>query len=182
MEPIDVYDAIALTVHANYGRIDGRTAIQKLVYLSSRKLPNLDVGEYRHHYYGPFSRKVAAALAELAASSFMSESPLPGPYGGYSYALTDNGKSFAEKAEKKHGDAFGTISKIVTECRTHCDLRVMPLSYAAKAHYIMALDEGQKYTAEQVREAGKDFDWEISDEDVKEGINLLVKMNLVSQS
>jgi len=50
---MDVYDTIYSILDANDGKIRGRTALQKIVYLSSRKIPELDVPPYAAHYYGP---------------------------------------------------------------------------------------------------------------------------------
>lgn len=179
--PVDVYDTIALTANAGGGKAGGRTAIQKLIYLASQGLPALDVGEYRHNYFGPFSRKVAVAMAEMSATTFVREWPLPGPEGAIGYYLTHNGRSLAKKAQEAHAGEAAAISGLVAACRRSCGLRVMPLSYAARAHYAMDLGGRHVPTAGQVAEAGEGFDWDISARDARDGIAVLAGLGLVSR-
>ena len=42
-------------------------------------------------------------------------------------------------------------------------LRPAPLSYAAKCHYVLGGDGGEKHAVQDVREAGKDLRWDISE-------------------
>ena len=51
---VDIYDVISMTIHTNGGVIEGRTAIQKLIYFETLKIPSLSPCIYHHHFYGPF--------------------------------------------------------------------------------------------------------------------------------
>lgn len=180
----DVYDAIALTLHANDDGLSNRTTLQKLIYfetqLKSKPLKNI---QYRNHFYGPFSYQVASALDEMVAFSYLSER-VSSKYNhdSYHYELTESGMKYACHAETKFHDQFETISDVVKICKEHCSLQATPLSYSAKAHYILANGGKDKYTIEDVRETAKKFEWKISADDVKNGLELLGKLNLAKRA
>ena len=185
MAALDVYDVIAMTIHANNGEMSNRTTIQKLLYFHTIKLQNFEAVPYKHHFYGPFNREVASGLEEMTAFSYLDEKMLPGYYESYHYTLTDSGKKYAEKTKAKFNDDFNLIFKTVKICKDYCDLKSTPLSYAAKAYYILtSTEEGRqgKYKAEDVREVGINFDWDISEEDILTGVELLEKLDLVTVS
>ena len=182
---MNVYDVIALTIHSNGGVMSSRTAMQKLVYFNSILIPNIEIKPYRHYFYGPFSREVESALQEMSAFSYLNEIRHSGFYEGYTYELTSKGKQYAEKIVASNPDEFKKIEEIVTKCRNFCDLKANPISYAAKAHYILVNTEkgrSGQYTSDDVSRVATNFDWDISQEDVEKGVSLLQKLNLVSVS
>src|SRR5207249_5408194 len=133
---------IVAIIQANNGTIDGRTAIQKLAYFSKIKIPSLDVGVFRHYFYGPFSREVALGLEDMTGFSFLEERVLPGyQYEGYSYSLTKDSKKIADGVTKHYQKESKKIAEIVNTCNEFCQLKAKTLSYAAKAYYILANTE-----------------------------------------
>jgi len=181
---MDVYDAISLTIHSNENIIEGRTAIQKLLYFQTVKIPTFSI-PYRHYFYGPFSRDVASALEDLSAFSYVNEIVHSGLYDSYSYELTKKGNKYAETKTKQFPKEYEKILEIIKICKEFCDLKSAPLSYAAKSYYILtSTEEGRKgkYTNEDVRNIGKNFDWNIAEDDIETGISLLQKLNLVNVS
>ena len=182
---MDVYDSIALTIEANDGKIRGRTAIQKLIYFHTVKIPNLDICSYRHYFYGPFSREVASALEDMSAFSYLNEIAFSGLYDSYSYELTTRGKEYANKGKNSFTKEYEAISDTVKTCQEFCELKSEPLSCAAKAYYILThTKDGMegKYTNEDVTKVAKNFDWDISNENIDKGISLLQKLSLVQVS
>lgn len=181
---LDVYDAISLTIHANGNKIGGRTAIQKLIYFHSVKISKLEIVPYMPHFYGPFNREVESALEEMSAFSYLDEKKIISDrYIKYNYTLTEQGIQYAESVKKMNNE-FKTIKKTVDVCKEHCDLRPAPLSYAAKSYYVLNSRKKTRtnnaYTIRDMQDAGKDFDWDISKEDMQTGIELLRKLELVS--
>jgi len=70
--------------------IEGRTRLQKMIYFS--KYLGWDVGEYKLHYYGPFSFSLADTVKTAKNNKIINEdSPKIGPY---SYTLTEPGNRF----------------------------------------------------------------------------------------
>ncbi len=182
-DSLDVYDTIAITIASNDGEIVGRTAIQKLVYFNTLKIPSIIISSYYHHFYGPYNHEVASALEEMVAFSYLEEKPFLGYTNvGYSYVLTNQGTTIANTIKKKFPTEFETISKTVQICNEFCSLKSAPLSYAAKAYYILRNTKGRKqgkYGAVDVERVAQNFDWEILKEDAQTGIELLEKLGLV---
>ncbi|MDH5463945.1 MAG: hypothetical protein OEW49_06515 [Nitrosopumilus sp.] len=180
---LDVFDAIALTIHANNDEIISKTTVQKLIYFHTVTIPNLDISNYTHHFYGPFNREVSTALEDMSEFSYIDQNIISGYYETYNYKLTENGIKYAETAQQKYPDEFNIITKTLQICKEYCELKPTPLSYAAKAHYILANSSDKlqdKYSAEDVKTIAKDFDWNISEDDALTGLKLLQNLDLVS--
>jgi len=151
---LDVFDAIALTIHANGDEITSKTSIQKLIYFHSVTIKDLDISDYTHYLYGPFNRQVSIALEDMSEFSYIEQNMVSGYYETYSYKLTENGIRYAENATKKYPGEFKTMSDTIQICKEYCKLKPSLLSYAAKAHYILSnskdrLDE--KFTPDDVK-------------------------------
>lgn len=177
---LDVYDVIALTLHANDDKLSNRTSLQKLTYFETLGLGPLKGITYRNNFYGPFSYRVASALDDLVAFSYLSERVSSVyDFESYHYELTKSGKKYAGDAKVKFADQFKIIYGIVVTCKNHCSLQASPLSYSAKAHYLLVNGGNDQYTIKDVRYIAEGFEWEISEDDAKKGIDLLEKLNLV---
>lgn len=68
----------------------GRTKLQKMIYFADRYL-GWDVGDYKLHYYGPYSQNVTESL--LAVTEDLVDETIP-EFGPYQYELTENGAAF----------------------------------------------------------------------------------------
>ena len=183
---LDVFDVIVLTIHANddENAIKGRTTIQKLIYFNTLNIRELDISNYEHYFYGPFSRKVAVALDDLVGFSFVDQNVMPGLYRTNNYRLTKSGIKYAKTTKEEYPDEFEKIRETLKICKEHCKLRQSPLSYAAKAHYSLAgSDRDQRrYTEEEVRDIAQNFDWNISANDAKTGMAVLQDLGLVMKT
>lgn len=178
---LDVFDVIALTIHANSDEIVSKTALQKLIYFHTLTIKDLDISNYTHYFYGPFNREVSIALEDMSEFSYIDQNVVSGYYETYRYKLTENGIKYAKNAVDKYPEQFKTISSTMQICKEYCKLKPTPLSYAAKAHYILSNSDQlkEKYTPEDVKEIAKDFDWNISENDALTGLKLLQKLDLV---
>lgn len=174
---MDCHDALLMTVDANGGSLQSRTAIQKLAYFYTQKIDSF-TPKYVPYFYGPFSSEVASALVDLAAFSFVHEIAYSGFHRGYTYELTPNGKRLATKASKNLPDERQEIENTLNTCKQQCNLRPAPLSYAAKCHYILLNDGKAEYTVEDIKQAGAGLCWNISEDDIGTGIALLDKLDL----
>ena len=176
---MNAHDTVVLNLDANDGHIDGRTALQKLAYFEHIQT-KINI-TFTPHYYGPYSKHMAAALADLVAYEYVDEKRCEqNQYERYFYTLTDNGKKFAKIARETNPDAYRTIREIVRTCKDNCNLKAGTLSYAAKAHYL--LDDANVSVScvqmSKVKEMGKKLGWDMTNADVKSGMDLLVKLNL----
>ena len=182
---LDAFDAIALTIHANNDEITSKTTVQKLIYFHTVTIPNLDISSYTLHFYGPFNHKVSTALEDMSEFSYIDQNIISRYYEIYSYKLTDNGIKYAESTRQKYSDEFKIISKTLQTCKEYYELKPSSLSYAAKAHYILANSGDKlqgKYSINDVKTIANDFDWNISKKDVVTGLELLQNLDLVSTS
>lgn len=176
---MDAHDAIYAVLAANGNTVSGSTVIDKIIYLSSRKIPELDVPPYTEHYYGPFSPGVRWTLEKMILYSFLYETGTPGVvYDRYAYSLTDDGKKMAERAQKEHRDGFGKISGIVAACRDLCGMRNAPLSYASKIHYLLTQESGEYTTFDDAVGYARKLGWKVSEDNVDQGASLLEELQL----
>lgn len=86
------------------GGIDGRTKMQKIVYLLSLMGYELNIDDYIIRQYGPYSRTVACAVDALQASGIIEEHATEqgfqdawGPVVQYSYSVPDELVSLIEE-------------------------------------------------------------------------------------
>ena len=180
---MDVYDTIYSVLAAKGDSIIGRTAIQKIVYLSSKKIPELDVPPYKPHYYGPFSPELGWALEKMVSYSFLYEANTPGTlYEGHTYNLTNDGLEIAKRVKNEHKDVFEKVSEIVKTCK-FCELKATPLSYASKIYYLLdshASNDSMPFS--DAVEYAKKLGWKVSEENVEQGAKLLERLELVKVS
>ncbi len=181
---MDIYDTIYAVLTANDNTIRGRTVIQKIVYLSNEKIPDLDVPPYRPHYYGPFSQGLGWALETMVSCYFLHEDCPPGSmYEGYKYRLTSDGLEIAKAARERSNGAFEKIAGIVKVCRDFCGLRSAPLSYASKIHYLLhSQGTGGSMSFSDAVEYAKTLQWKVSEDNVEQGAKLLEQLELVTVS
>ena len=178
---MNAHDVVALNLDANGGRLDGRTALQKLAYFEKIRT-EIDI-TFVPHYYGPYSKHIAAALADFVAAEYVDERRCKeNKYEGYFYSLTEDGQEFAKTTRVENSGAYDTIKNIVNKCKERCDLKANTLSYAAKAHYILndANVPGSSVQMPKVKAMGKTLGWDMTDADVKTGMGLLVELRLAT--
>lgn len=92
-------------VRANGGNVKTRIRMQKLAYLLKRLGdPDLTVAQFTYHHYGPYSREVSDALQDAVVFSLLDERVEYFGQGSvlYSYALTEEGKEWAEQTAAGH--------------------------------------------------------------------------------
>lgn len=154
-----------------------KTTIQKLVYLSSQKIPELDIPPYAEHYYGPFSPGLGIMLEKAYLYSFIYETNLPKTI--CQYGLTPDGKNLAKQVQKNHPDTFQKISDIVRVCKDSCRLEIHPLSYASKIRYLICPREHQNSMKfeDAVKYACK-LGWNVPKYNVEQGAELLKHLGL----
>ena len=176
---LNSYDTIALILDAAGGSLRGRTALQKLAYLSSVKIPEIEDQGFKAHYYGPYNTKLSASLANMVAYSFLDETNVPGNrYGGYRYSLTDDGTQIVKEVKELHSDTHEKILEVVKTCEKFCKLESAPLSYAAKIHYLLRHTR-DKLTTQDIQRDAKDRGWDMTEDDVRQGMDLLKQLKIV---
>jgi len=179
---LDIYEVIESILDSNDGEVRGRTAIQKLVYLSKAVVPELRVPPYRPHYYGPYCSDLSLALEKMVAYSFIEEVKVPGHmYEGYTYRLTIDGLDLVKSIKVNQKKQYDEIKRLVKTCKQFCELRINPLSYAAKIFFMLeSLPKNErKMSYQEAVNKAERFGWNIIHEDVEHGVQLLETLNLV---
>lgn len=181
---MDAYDVIKSILDANNGEINGRTAIQKLVYLAHKKIPELEIPQYKPQYFGPYSAELEVVLVKLIYYSFVSEIKIPKMNKGYKYELTSDGIEIMKTIKKENKGEYKKIKKVVDICKEFCQLKSMPLSFASKIlDMIDAQENGfDKLTLDDAVENAKKLRWGVSPNDADQGGKLLVKLGLGNSS
>lgn len=177
---MDIYDIVMAMLDSEDG-IQGRTAIQKIAYLAKEIHPDLDVPEYKPHYYGPFSSGVGEALSALVSYSFVSETRIMGSrYQGYEYRLTKYGRDAVEDVKKQFRSGYDTIRGLVDICNKSCGLRIHSLSFASKIRFMQThrRQEDGPMTESDIKERGRDLGWKMTSQDIDGGIKLLRDLDL----
>ena len=183
-QDMSAHDALVLTMFAVEDSHIGRTALQKLVYFETVKIPSSIY--YRPHYYGPFSRDVAVALENLVTIDCLDEEvTVIDTHESYRYIMKSEWKKLVREDERTKCQQYETILDIVKKCDEFCRLQANILSYAAKAFHILTSAEQngiQKVTIDDVKQIGKNFEWNLSSDDTERGLELLSQINLVRRS
>jgi uncharacterized protein YwgA len=134
---VSLDDLIMLVFHSSKNdRINGRTAIQKLVYFSTSYLgiPT----DFIPHYFGPYSALVDSTLGQLVSMGLVEERAFLTDNGRkmYQYVITSDGLVYAKKLFKKYRTKVKTIKKITEAFENIGGDRINRLACAAKVHYL----------------------------------------------
>lgn len=92
---------LCLVIKNSHGGDVGRTKLQKMIYFADRYL-DWDVGDYRLHYYGPYSRNISLTLKTVQSGLVKETIPDSGPY---KYSVTEMGEQFLADFAKHVCDA-----------------------------------------------------------------------------
>lgn len=162
---LDLEDVTILILTASTDKkINGRTAIQKLVYfcVNSLKLEN----DFISHYFGPYSSYVDATLNRLVSLGLVDEKPILIQNGRrmYSYSLTQDGLFYSKKLLTDNKRNYTAIKKIVSIFEKLEGNRINRLSCAAKIHYLARINKG--LTIESAIEKAKSLGWELNEKEI----------------
>lgn len=180
---MDIYEIVEAILDSNNDEIVGRTAIQKLVYLSGKTIKELTIPVYKPHFYGPYSPDLSLALEKMVTYSFIDETKNPGKmYEGYKYRLTADGKKMADRVKDYSPDLCQKINYLVHTCKKSCGLRTAPLSYAAKIYFMLEnnAEEKKQMNYDDAIETAEKLGWELTRDDINKGVELLKELKLVN--
>jgi uncharacterized protein YwgA len=164
------------------GRIPGRTLLQKVAYFIGDEL-QLDLG-FDAHYYGPYSREMAAALdrqedvGALIANRRESGRSFSGHDGSrvfYDYALTNRGRRFQELQAEWGGEDYARAVELAKKIES-LGVDYMQLAFASKVHFILVRTEETAMTVRAVQDKAKELGWSLGEHDIQKGVDLLKKL------
>jgi|YelNatPaOPRAMG01_1025707.scaffolds.fasta_scaffold141165_2 uncharacterized protein YwgA len=164
----------------------GRTALQKIIFFA--KEAGLTEADYKPHYYGPYSREVAANLLSLVAAGWIQEISEAWPNGSvfgerhrYTYRLTPTGQDALKKLVEGNDSAAEALRKIVRLCQQKTGLDFQMLSWAAKIHFL-SNKRRELHSASDVAQEARKWGWEVREEDVPKVAGLLEELQSVKPS
>ena len=164
----------------------GRTLLQKKVYF----LSVLRDKNYRFtaHHYGPYSSYVAGNIDSLVNCGFLRESTesfpatqgdlsLFGEIRRHTYFLTDDAEELWSDIENdpEFPEWTRELDRINAQKIAH-DFN--KLSIAAKVHYIV--NWRKKSTIREVKQVAKEYNWDVSTEDIESVLSFLTELGLVT--
>jgi len=88
---------------AELKNVEGRKRLQKIVHLLGASRFHAFRHRFILHYFGPFSRELAADLDFLVSAHLVAESPPDCDGGSYRYSIP---RTAAEQVERLYGDEF----------------------------------------------------------------------------
>ena len=161
--------------------IEGRTAIQKIVYFTSVKT-GIDLG-YMRHFYGPYSPIVANLLANLVSMGYVAERTKLTAQNRtiYSYSLTSDGEKLLNSILKDHERYYAAIRDVVHKCRRIAGNNINTLSCAAKVYFLISRRRAKASYRDVMRMAQKSG-WQLCSEEIDSGARLLGALGLVRKS
>ena len=92
-------------------------------------------------------------------------------------SLTDDGKKLVSQLEKEYASEFREIEEIVSICRDTANLDSKTLSWAAKVHYIQTLEQ-RGLSHDEIRETARTLNWDLTEDQIDRGVNLLTSLHL----
>lgn len=186
-EGLSTREAILLALDAAGGKVEGRTAIQKVMYFIATALED-DLG-HQAHYYGPYSRPVEYTLTQEGLAEDLEETVerFPSWYGSgpdirkYTYELTEQGQNEAAEIKEQREREADVISRTVAAVKEAVpDLDQQALSMAAKIHFIVTQADREKTRVSELPKLAEELGWRLTNPQVDQAVELLKKLDLVS--
>lgn len=184
MNPLDF---LLLALDALGGSVRGRTMMQKKVYFLGLLTGELESLGYRPHYYGPYSPTVADAVTQLKVLGFIREETKSAGVSDNSgfevarqdYSLSDDGRAVVERAKRREAEMVRKLQEAARRLGAAGEVSYVQLSIAAKINYILKA-RGTRLTPEAIREAARDLGWPLDPDEVRQAVEYLSKLDLVS--
>lgn len=177
-EHILLSDLILMLLANKNDKIEGRTVLQKLVYLTSINVNNMLINKpnFKPHYYGPYSYDVALTLDQLVNLGFVEEYTKKASDGivTYIYSLTEDGKKLVNKYSNKK------INKTLCEMIDKLDKNTNnnELIQLAKIHYIITNIKRTNDNNEIIKIAEM-LDWELNPSIIDNMKRILKELKLI---
>ena len=114
--------------------------------------------------------------------SFIEEIKIPErTHEGCKYRLTSDGKNMANRIKLAFPTEYQKIRYLVSTCKQFCSLKTAPLSYVAKIYFMLENNSGKEKQMDHdvaIKTAEK-LGWELTHDDIDEGVELLKQLKLV---
>ena len=175
MRRLNLSDLLLLLIHAHDDKLEGRTLVQKLVYLLVNVVGKIQLSQrprFRAGLYGPYSRDVASELSKLIALDFLSETTETTSTGNliYIYHMTKDGKEVVQEIVNKYQEEYELIKDFVDRIK---HMKIDDLIAASKVHYIIEENQQLLGNLEALIRKAENYGWDIGLNEAKKGLEIL---------
>jgi uncharacterized protein YwgA len=185
---MEAKDFVTLALLAAGGEVQGKTKLQKTIYLLGLITEHVDDLGYRAHFYGPYSDDVAEGVTTLKTIGAIDQNVTDWGHDQsgfevrrYDFRLSEQGKRFAESKARKHPDLFEKLQRAMTVLKKAGDVDYMEMSIAAKTYFMLGQKKGRASMHELAQLAPR-FGWSVTPQQVRQAAEYLSRLGLVELS
>jgi uncharacterized protein YwgA len=175
---------ILMILEACGKQIESKTKLQKIAYFISLLLEK-DF-RFNAYYYGPYSRSIEEGVGELTGAGFLNVTiytyGLDPTHGfekkRYAYNITTAGDELLDHLKTQYAGEYATIERITGILKEES---YFDLSIAAKSDFILR-KENQPLTRDQIRLKAREFQWNISENEIESAGKILKNLNFIKEN
>ncbi|MDD4050649.1 MAG: hypothetical protein PHR28_01955 [candidate division Zixibacteria bacterium] len=190
MNTPQIYDIVLMLIGLNDNGFQGKTNIQKNIYLLEKMLSPEKIEfpcRFRPYFYGPFSREVSNALDLLRDTRLLQVSETvyakgdPFDVTQTSYHLTPMGIVAFDSVKDEYPDFFSLFNVAFDKIKgTHCHEKTKIISAAAKIELILSA-EGGPLTQESIKQKAQQLGWTLDGDGIKAAVKVLLDTGLAKK-
>lgn len=180
-----VNEFVTLTLLAAGGEIQGKTKLQKTVFVLGAMLDCLDDLGFRPWFYGPYSDDVNAALVWLKTIGAIDQNV--SSWGcdrsgfevrRFDFRLNEQGRRFAESKAAQNRPVWNRMKLAADKLKEAGEIDYMDMSIAAKTFFMLGKREGRARMAE-IADLAPRFGWHVTPQQVENAARYLNRLGLV---
>jgi uncharacterized protein YwgA len=150
-------DFLLCVISAKGGNVKGRTLLQKTCYFVSVLLDREREGDFKAHFYGPYSPSLDGTLNELVSIGLLQQRKI-------GFGAADRSGFEIRRNDFELTDAG--------------DPGYVELSISAKVYFIVS-SRDEKLTRQAITRHAQSLGWDISPESIEKAITFLERLDLV---
>jgi uncharacterized protein YwgA len=143
-------------------------------------------GDFKAHFYGPYSPSLDDTLNELVSIGLLEQRQIgfgAADRSGFEirrndFELTDGGKEIVALVKKSDAAEWAEIEKSVRRIHDAGDPGYVELSISAKVYFIVS-SRDEKLTRHAITRHAQSLGWDISPESIEKAITFLERLDLV---
>jgi uncharacterized protein YwgA len=185
MNQMNTNEFVTLAILAVGGEIQGKTKLQKTVYLLGAVIDSLEDLGYRPWFYGPYSDEVNSAITWLKTIGAIDQNVSSWGYDQsgfevrrHDFRLNERGKRFAQTIATQNAEVWSRIEDATAKLRKAGDVDYMDMSIAAKTHFMLGRKKGRASMGELTKLAPR-FGWQVTPPQVANAARYLNRLGLV---
>jgi len=182
---MDTTDFVTLALLAVGGQLQGKTKLQKTVYLLGAITGRLEDLGFRPWFYGPYSGDVDTAITSLKSIGAIDQNVSSWGFDQsgfevrrYDFRLNEQGKKFAEIKARQNPEIWRRLQEAATRLQQAGDINYMEMAIAAKTHFMLGQKQGPA-TMNELAQLAPRFGWQVTPQQIQQAAEYLKRMQLV---